>query len=338
MFARVNRRLLEAVLPTAIGVLVFLFLEHLAWMYSGHTNWSEKVIEVPKGVSLSWISRELASEGVIDDSVRFELTARLTGSSADLKAGTYLFGAKTSPQAVLSKLTRGNTYSYKLTIPEGLRIEQVAELAREVPWIDETTFLELAYDTAFARKLGVRVPNLEGYLYPNTYFVDANSSSEALIQRLVSECLQVVGRLEQDAQIPAEYSVHEVLTLASIIEAEVTVPEERPRVSAVFLNRLRIGWKLQADPTIRFALNKYGVKLSLEDLEVESAYNTYLHHGLPPGPICSPGEASIRAVFEPLEGCQDLFFVATGNGDHVSSRTEAEHLRARASLRRHGGS
>jgi UPF0755 protein len=200
--------------------------------------------------------------------------------------------------------------------------------------MDEQTFLEKVHDPRATRSLGVGAESLEGYLFPDTYFVDANSGAEDLIRRMVGQCLQVVAQLALQREPPFDYSIHELLTLASIVEAEVMIDSERPRVAAVFLNRLKIGWKLQADPTVRYALDKYGVKLTLDDLEVESDYNTYLHHGLPPGPICNPGEASIRAVFEPLEECQDLFFVATGMGDHIFSRTEAEHLRARALVKR----
>jgi UPF0755 protein len=334
---RMIRRIVEAVIPTAVGVLAFLLLDNLGWMYSPHTNWSDKVIEVPRGATLSWVSKRLAEEGVIDDSTRFEMVARIIGDSGDLKAGTYRFPAETSPQEVLSKLTTGDTYAYKLTVPEGLRIEQVAELVDGVPWMDGAGFVEIAKDAAFAQSLGVEAESLEGYLFPDTYFVDANTSVEDLIRRMVEECLGVVAEIAREQSPPFDYSIHQVLTLASIVEAEVMIPRERPRVAAVFLNRLKIGWKLQADPTVRYALNKYGVRLSLDDLKVESDYNTYLHHGLPPGPICNPSRGSIRAIFDPLDGCQDLFFVATGRGDHIFSRTEAEHLRARALIKSRRG-
>jgi UPF0755 protein len=214
-------------------------------------------------------------------------------------------------------------------LPEGITQRQALDRLAEGLSIPLGDLEAAASDTAWLRQMGVPGPSLEGYVFPETYFFDRGTAARRALERMVQ-----TGAARFDAPRRARAAQlgmtrHQVLTLASIVEAESAIPEERRRVSAVYHNRLRLGWPLQADPTVAYAVEKIGSQLSTLDLQAQSAFNTYLNAGLPPGPICSPGMVSIDAALWPLEACGDLYFVARGDGAHIFSQTLEQHNAAR---------
>jgi UPF0755 protein len=217
-----------------------------------------------------------------------------------------------------------------VTIPEGLTIQETALLLANHLGIAWATFDSLARDTAFVRALGVSGSTLEGYLFPDTYEFLPGTEPEVALRDMVGRSREVLTQETTGLDsLPLDMSLAQVLTLASIVEAETGTQVERPRIAAVYLNRLRRGQRLQADPTVGYGIGlRPRVRLSLRDLQRRSPYNTYLYAGLPPGPICSPGRASIRAVLNPTPGSRELYFVARGDGRHIFSESYRQHLEA----------
>ena len=234
-----------------------------------------------------------------------------------LKAGQYRFYRGESVPSILRKLTRGMHGLNLVVIPEGLTLKQVARLFEKKEIIaDRERFIELCADTSLMNALGVPGPTIEGYLYPSSYSFLPDTDEEVLIRRMVRETQRVLDE-EMAANTPVSHELtgHEVLTLASIVEAEAARAEERWRIAAVYLNRLRIDMRLQADPTVAYALGGYRARLYYSDLKVKSPYNTYRNKGLPPGPIGNPGRAAIHAVLNPMPGEQRAVLRGSGRRD-----------------------
>jgi UPF0755 protein len=271
-------------------------------------------IIVPKGAAVPQIAQLLEAANVITEPPIFRIAARLGGLDASLRAGEYRFPAGVSMQQALAMLRQGDTVVRRVTIPEGMTSRQVVSL------LGETEGLEGEIAT---------VP-VEGALLPETYGYSWGDERSDMIRRMSSALSTTLDELWANRAdgLPLA-SPREAVILASIVEKETGVPEERPRVAAVFLNRLRLGMKLQADPTVTYAV--YGASapprpLTLADLQHPSPYNTYLVEALPPGPIANPGRASLQAVLRPAAS-DELFFVADGSGGHVFARTLEEHKR-----------
>ena len=283
---------------------------------------------VEHGTSLRTISRDLRAAGLIRSPRTFELLARLSGADRDLRAGSYELPAGATPWRLLGVLRAGVIELHQVTIPEGLWMWETAGLLASGAGVDSSLFVALVTDSVVVRNLGVSSRTLEGYLFPDTYDVPPGREPWLLIEQMVRQSLGVLA--EERARNPeVEMSDAEVLVLASIVEAEARVAEERPRIAAVYLNRLARGWRLEADPTVLYAFRERRPRLFHRDLTVDSPWNTYRVLGLPPTPICSPGRAAIRAVFSPEPSCEDMFFVAEADGHHSFSKTRAEHDRHR---------
>ena len=242
-----------------------------------------------------------------------------------MRAGTYELGASRSPLQILSALVAGDVLRVRVTLPEGLTCEQSFTLLAEHLGVSIDSLRAVATDAGWLDSLGLPPGGPEGYVFPETYLFEPGTSARALLLTPVEACLERLDAARRARAAELGLSPHAALTLASIIEAESPDSLERRRISAVYHNRLRMGWRLEADPTVAYALGRPGEHLTHADLAVESPYNTYRHPGLPPGPICNPGLVSLDAALWPLEGCQDLFFVARGDGTHAFSRTLAEH-------------
>jgi len=294
----------------------------------------DKIISITAGMDSHKIAQLLAEEKLIKSQSAFLILARLNGSGRRLKAGQYKLNAKLSVVQILRKLVNGEVIKQRLVIPEGFTIAQMAHLWEAKGLGKASDFDRATKDANLLQKYRIAAYSLEGYLFPNTYEVTYNVTAEMFIERMLQEFNRnFTKELRQEAD-DLGLSVHEIVTLASIIEKEAKVDYERPIISAVFHNRLRKGWKLEADPTVLYALGNPKRNLTYDDLKTNSPYNTYIHKGLPPGPICNPGIASIIAAVRPDQKPY-MYFVAMGNGTHYFSKTLNEHRNAKSLAKRH---
>jgi UPF0755 protein len=288
---------------------------------------------VAAGESFEEVVDHLVEEEILRKSRWFPAWARLRGWDKRLRAGRYEIGPGMTPREILETLVEGPRLLQRVTLPEGWRQAEVFEVLRDSLGIGPEELDEASRDTAWLLSLGLPAARLEGYLRPETYHFDPGAHARDVIAHLVEQSLALLTRERRERARALGLEPHEVMTLASIIEAEAKRSEERPRISAVFHNRLRRGWPLQADPTVAYALGKRGADLTSADLKTPSPYNTYLVRGLPPGPIGNPGVAAVDAALHPLEECADLYFVARDDGSHAFSRTLDEHEAARRRIR-----
>ena len=289
-----------------------------------------RIVKVEPHSGLMQIARILQQEGIIRSPWPFVVAAFLSGSATQLKAGEYAFTPGMSFLEILGKMERGEIFHYKVTFPEGFTIREVAEQLHSQGLADRERFLRLCHDREILRRYGMESHSLEGYLFPDTYFLVKGMQEEEILDRMVLRFLQAFTPAQERRARQLAMSRHQAVTLASLIEAETPRGDERFLVSSVFHRRLKIRMPLQCDPTVIYALWKERgerKRLARRDLSFRSAYNTYIHPGLPPGPICNPGTASIEAALEPAASPY-LYFVSRGNGSHHFSSTWAEHSRA----------
>jgi UPF0755 protein len=307
---------------------------------------AQEHIIVPKHATLAAVADSLAAHGIVTSPRTFRVAARvlglvrprLLGVDRRLRPGRYAFPRGERWSVILGALSTGRTDDALFTVPEGATIAEIAGLAHSRLGMDSAAFVAVTREPAFRQRLGLPgdVRGIEGYLFPETYRVPFDAGPQQLIAHMVRQFLTVWDtawdRLAADS---LGMTRHEVLTLASIVEAEAQVPSERPIIAGVYLNRLkrRTPMKLQADPTVIYALGKPVRRVLLKHLSVPSPYNTYLHYGLPPGPIDSPGKASILAVLHPAHH-GFLYFVARPDGTNMFSRTASEHADSVALARR----
>lgn len=297
-------------------------------------------VTIPPGATFGQARDSLVARGIIAHPRWFTLVARVRGLDRHIKAGVYEFHRGERVGRVLTALDQGRGALVRFTVPEGLTIEETAALAAEELGLSADSIRAAARDTALARDLGLPAASLEGYLLPETYLLPANITPWGLVRTMVRE-FEAAWPSAWDARLDSlGLRRDQVLTLASIVEGEAQVDSERPIIAGVYLNRLRVGMPLQADPTVQYAIQlatgRRKPRLFEKDYQFASPYNTYLRQGLPPGPISSPGLASIRAVLYPAE-VPYLFFVAASDGRHRFSRTYGEHLRAIAAIRQPRG-
>lgn len=278
-------------------------------------------ISFPAGKSVRTLAAELKSKGIIRSTWHFILVSRLRGQAHRLKAGDYRFTNAMTPAFILEKVAAGDVDFRRFVLPEGYSIYQAAELLEQKGFFQKTSFLERCRDTALLSSLGVPAPSVEGYLFPATYNLPLNGTEEQLIRMMVS-CFKRNAAGQGDGVLR-----HDVVTLASMIEKEAVTAEEKPLISSVFHNRLRIGMPLQSDPTAVYGVRAFAGKVTKADILRPSPYNTYLNRGLPPGPIGNPGAEALRAALRPAT-TDYLYFVARQDGTHQFSRTLAEHNRA----------
>jgi len=287
-------------------------------------------VVIKPGMRVVEIAGELHAAGLVRHPWIFRLLAVQRGVASRLRAGEYRFSSGQSPSEILDRLVRGDVLRYDVTFPEGKSIDEMARIGEQAVGIPAADFLRAAHDPSAIRDLDPEAPDLEGYLFPDTYsVVHGHASGAALVERMVARFREVAVPLLPEARAHG-HSLREVVTLASLVELETARDDERPRIAAVFLNRLKKGMLLQTDPTVIYALRKlgrYDGNIRKDDLEVDSRYNTYRVPGLPPGPIASPGRAAIEAVLHPAP-VKDLYFVSRNDGTHHFSATLREHERA----------
>ena len=294
---------------------VLAYMQIKGWIAEGGPLLNVTNVVVPKGASLKTVAEELSRAGVIDKPWLFRIMARINGLAKHLKAGEYQFMPGISLQAAMDKIARGEVFFRRITIPEGLTSGQIMYLIANYPDLEGEIDLDVK----------------EGELLPETYSFELGASRNSIIlqaRAAMQKALEEVWA-SRDSSLPLK-DVNELLTRASIIEKETGVPEERPLVASVFLNRLKKGMRLQTDPTVIYAITEgetsFGRSLKRADLKIDSPYNTYLNYGLPPGPICNPGREALMAAARPQQS-DYLYFVADGKGGHRFARSLNEHNR-----------
>jgi UPF0755 protein len=291
----------------------------------GPVESGEVVVLLPRGSSFSTIADILADVGLIHRDIRFEILGRIYGLADKLQAGEFRLSAGSRPLEILEQLNRGEVLQHPVTVVEGLTARDIAAIFAQGGWCDEAEFLQLVHDKEFLSFLGLQgLSSLEGYLYPDTYFLTRIPSfnAEKIIKMMVDRFFHVWDSLQ-----PGDVVRHDVVTLASIVEKETGAPQERAGIAAVFLNRLQQGMRLQADPTVLYGREGVSGPISKTDLKTVTPYNTYVIKGLPAGPISNPGKAALQAVLHPAD--EDfLYFVSKNDGTHHFSKTLQEHNRA----------
>jgi UPF0755 protein len=299
-----------------------------------------RVVLIQRGQTLREIADELKRVGLLHGSLGFQVLARLMRLDRHIQAGQYAFPRGITVPALLRALALGMGGLNLVTIPEGLTLSEVSLLLSNHLGVPVAAFDSLAQDRSFLDSLKVDAPSLEGYLAPDSYEFLPGTSPEVAFRAMRERQRDVLSRgLAGRDSLPLGLSIHQILTLASIVESEAQVNSERPRIARVYLNRLEKGMRLQADPTVAYGLGMGPrSRLYLRQLRSNTPFNTYLYVGLPPGPICNPGRASIAAVLDPTPDIRDLYFVARGEGRHFFARTYAEHLaNIRAARALHAG-
>ncbi|MBM4243602.1 MAG: endolytic transglycosylase MltG [Deltaproteobacteria bacterium] len=296
------------------------------------------VVEVRRGEPFLALARRLADAGAIADARLFVLLARWRGEDRHVRSGEYeLSGNATGPE-VLAALVSGKQRLRMVTIPEGLNLDEIAQLLERAGFGPADRFRALATKPEFIATLGLPAPRLEGYLFPDTYAFEGGAAPEEIVTRMAARFREVFTADLAQAAAARALTVDQAVTLASIVEKEAAVAAERPTISAVFHNRLKRGMPLQSDPTVLYGVPNTDGRIRSADLVRATPYNTYAIPGLPPGPIANPGRASIEAAVRPAEGVTALYFVARNDRTHEFNDTLAAHNRAVNRWQRGNGS
>jgi len=329
---RTFRLFLLVVLLGVVGVL-FLFnrLQHpRAPTGTGVT------LSFPVGTPTSQIFRSLAREGVVSHALLAEIYFRIYRGGTPLQAGEYHFDRPTPIDIVIDRINRGEVVRYAVVVPEGLTADETIELFWKQGLGTEASLRRALLLTELLPGLAQGAPDLEGFLFPDTYTVTRSNTSRQIVERMVSEFRRrFTAEMRQQAR-DLERTPREAVTIASIVEKESSLPREGPLIASVYWNRLKHGMRLQADPTVVYALKRDGKWTGMvhrSDYAYESPYNTYLVEGLPPGPICNPGWNALKSALLPAQ-TDYLYFVANESGGHTFSKTFEEHLQAIAASRR----
>jgi UPF0755 protein len=323
-----GRMALWTILP-----IVFVLMAGAAWYASyvfrpgPDTANHSVVVTIPQGTSVRAIREILARDGIIHDDIRFLLLAKFSGYGRRLQAGEFRLRTGVPPGEVLRELASARSIEYAVTIPEGLRAAEIAELLGELGWCNPENFIKLVADRPLLEKLGfAHLDSFEGYLFPDTYlFTRDISDAEKIISLMVQRFTAVWGELT--AGLDEEPDQQGTVILASIVEEETGAHEERPLIAGVFHNRLQTGMRLQSDPTVVYGSKKFAGTISKNDLQTPTPYNTYTLAGLPVGPISNPGKEALQAVLYPT-ATDHLYFVSKNNGTHQFSKSLIEHNRA----------
>ncbi len=297
-----------------VGLAVVLVLISLL-LFASRQPKEQVLVNLPQGVSAAQAANILKENGVITSKLVFRAAAKLTGVDRHIEAGVYQLERHMWLFSLLRILDEGSTRGIKVVIPEGFSARQIAERLEALgicPAIDFENY--------------VATRNLEGSLFPSVYYFDPNTPPAKIAQKMEDEFFRVIGAAYQKANPKPYLNFRQAVILASIIQREAVLDKERPMISAVYLNRLKLRMKLEADPTVQYALGKWKKELTKRDLKIDSPYNTYLYYGLPPGPICSFGLSSFLAALNPAQ-TDALYFVSDGEGGHRFAATNEEHMR-----------
>jgi UPF0755 protein len=323
----------------AIIAVLFIFCFYSVYSLFLPIQVNETVIEIKQGESAQSIANKLFANHIIRSKNGFYFYSKITGSSKHLQQGKYLFNGSYTLFEVISLIKKGKIHLQRVTIPEGYSLRKTFRLLSGKGLGDAKIYSQLSVDTLFIKEMtGFSLSSLEGFLYPDTYLFPEEASEEFILRHLVRAFFSQTSDL--DFKPHPTLSFYEILILASIVEKEAQVEDEKPLIASVYLNRIEQGgYKLQADPTVAYILEEQGrrrKKIYYKDLEIDSPYNTYKYFGLPPTPICSPSKTSILAVLEPEES-DYFFFFANMKGRHIFSKTYNEHIKGLGELRKQNG-
>jgi UPF0755 protein len=287
----------------------------------------DKVVTISPGQGFSSVARDLNRQGIITQPLKFKWIARQSGRDTKIQAGEYLLSPALTPRQVLDKLVSGEVRLHRLTIPEGYTLDEIAAAVAAEGFAQEAAFKKAAREPQFRDRYGIQASSLEGYLFPDTYLFPREATAEDIITAMLERFHQVFGSEWRRRAEEIGMTVHEVVTLASIIEKETGTASERPLISSVFHNRLKRGMRLETDPTVIYGIPNFNGNLTRADLATPTPYNTYIVAGLPPGPIANPGRASLEAALYPAD-TPYLFFVSRNDRTHEFSTSLADHNRA----------
>jgi UPF0755 protein len=311
-----------------VGVAAYLGAGRLYEPFKGYDT-PDVFVQIPAGAGPSTIGQRLIESGVVRDEMTFRAAVWMSGRARDLKAGEYQFDRPMTSMEVIDKIARGDVYRRRITFREGLTIPEMAAVFEQSGFGTAADFVKAASDPSPIQELDPEARNLEGYLFPETYSLPRDTPAAALIAQMVGLFRSALTPAVRDGFKAQGLSLRQAVTVASLVEKETAVPDERAVVAAVYLNRNRIGMPMQADPTVIYALQQAGRwdgNIRRADLQFDSPYNTYRYPGLPPGPIASPGRAALEAVANPADS-DYLYFVSRNDGSHVFARTLEEHNR-----------
>lgn len=327
MFSRVVKTLLALCLFFILFFVVALIIE----LYLPRKIPSEKFFfEVRKGKSIKAVARDLKEKNLIRQEWSFMAGYYLFFYPESLKAGEYALSPPLASKKILQDFTQGKVYLHTITIHEGLTAREISTFIEKLGFSSKEDLLAAILDTELVSSWDSQAKTLEGYLFPETYHFAKGTAAKEIVKTMVKQFKATFSEEWQRRASELKMTIREVVILASLIEKETSLPEERNLISAVFHNRLKQGMKLDCDPTVIYILKEKGIfngNLRREDLKIDSSYNTYLHPGLPPGPICSPGKDSLEAALFPAPAGY-LYFVSRNDGSHHFSANLEEHRRA----------
>ncbi|HSW38370.1 MAG TPA: endolytic transglycosylase MltG [Acidobacteriota bacterium] len=291
---------------------------------------AETFVVIPRGASSLVVADILVGKGILRSRSPFLLHLRHKGLERRIQAGEYLFTHPATPPQIAQRLVNGDTYFLSITIPEGLTADETITLLAKNGFGNRDEMKRALLRTEWIADLDPAAQNLEGYLFPETYHFSRNEVSEQIIRTMTEQFRKRISSILEVSPLPEGWNIARIVNLASMIEKEAQVAEERPLVASVLVNRLAVGMTLGCDATIIYGMKLAGIwegRIGRADLERDSPYNTYIHRGLPPGPICNPGEASIKAALNPAE-TDYYYYVSRNDGTHLFSKDYASHLRA----------
>lgn len=304
----------------------------LALACAGQPHGAATRVIIPRGASFAQAADSLARTGLVGSPKMFRLYGRLTGGDRNIKPGTYLLKHGTPWKDIVSALNGGHGLVNTITIPEGYNLSQITPLLARTLKVPAESVQAAVRDTALLARLDIPNPTVEGYVFPDTYAFPLGTTARQAVGEMVYAFERRWKPDWDSSLVDLKINRNDLVTMASIVEREARLPEERPVIAAVYYNRLRRGMLLQADPTIQYALGHHVGRVLYKDLAVESPYNTYLHKGLPPGPVASPGTASLAAAANPAN-VPYLYFVASKDGHHEFRMTLDEHTTAIRQIR-----
>jgi UPF0755 protein len=320
--------ILLAVLAVVAGAAGWTLYQRTQEPFRGYST-PEQFVDVASGQGSMAIGRRLVEAGIVRDELTFRVALLMSGRARDLKAGEYRFDEPLSAVDVIDRVAKGDVYKRLLTFAEGLSLAEMAKVFEERGFGSAEEFSRAAKDPSLIQDLDPKAPDLEGYLFPETYALPRSTPAADVVKQMVALFKQMFDADLRVAASAAGLSVRDVVTLASLVEKETAQPAERPLVAAVYRNRLTLHMPMQADPTVIYALQKagrYHGNIRRDDLQFDSPYNTYRYAGLPPGPIASPGKTALEAAVRPAD-VKHLYFVSRNDGTHVFADTLAQHNR-----------